>query len=132
MASKKNKKPTASAIKQRAGLLLNTFLREIAEEETEFIKDDDNGEDRMVSKAEALARMIWNRALGFEETRLEKDKEIIIAHPPDKFYVGILFDRIEGRAAPVSVGGKKQRTIADKVGEQSKKRINNIAKKSVE
>jgi hypothetical protein len=131
MASKKDKKPTASTVKKRAGLLLNTFLREIAEEETEFLKDDDDG-DRMVTKAEALARMIWDRALGFEEKRMEKDKEVTIEHPPDKFYVGILFDRIEGRAAPVSYGGKKQRTIADKVGEQSKKRINNIAKKSIE
>ena len=56
---------------KKAGQLLSQFIRSIALEETELIKGAD-GEDQMASKAEALARLMWQRALGYVEQRIEK------------------------------------------------------------
>ena len=54
--------------KTKAGKLLSSFIRAISEEQTEFIKADGGGEDRMATKAEALARIMWKEALGYEVT----------------------------------------------------------------
>lgn len=121
------KKPD-KAHRTRAGQLLSKWLREIAEEETEFIKDD-NGEDRMVTKAEAVARLIWKKALGYSEKKINsKGIEVTENHPPDRAMMSMIFDRIEGRA-PVSTDmGKKKRSVADKVSEQGKLRIKQAGK----
>jgi len=68
----------------KAGKLLSSFIRAIAEEETEFLKGKDGSEDRMVSKAEALVRSMWKRALGYTETIIEDGKESKRTYPPDK------------------------------------------------
>lgn len=121
-----------SKAKQRAGMLLSSLLRNIAEEETEFLKvAGDN--DRMITKAEALARLIWKKGLGWtEKVTAEDGTETEVSHHPDRVYVAILLDRLEGRVAAVEVGGKERRTVADRVGEQSKKRINSISKDATE
>lgn len=105
--------------KTRAGKLLSGCLKMIAEEVTEF----DTTSDRMISKAEALSRIIWRDALGYEEI----DKSgITHIHRPDKACIGIVFDRIEGRAQTAISEGDGKLTAADKVSEQGKKRINDI------
>lgn len=129
--AKKNKQPTIKGAKQRAGLILSSLMRSIAEEVTESITLD--GENKMISKAEALVRMTWKHALGFTEMRRSEEgaNMIEVVHQPDRVYASMLYDRIEGRVAAVEPGKKEKRTVADKVGEQSKKRINSIAKDSV-
>ena len=111
----------------KAGRLLSKWLRQIAEEPTEFIKDDNN-EDRMATKAEAIARLIWKKALGYTTTEVVKGETINTIYAPDKGMISLLYDRIEGRA-PVStdVGGK-QRSTADRVSEQGKSRIEQAGK----
>ena len=106
----------------KAGQLLSKWLRQIAEEETEFVKDD--GDDRMATKAEAIARLIWKKALGYTEKKIDsKGVEVTENYPPDRGYIGVLLDRIEGRA-PISTDmGKKQRSTADRVSSQGKLRI---------
>ena len=127
---KKDKKPTIKGSKQRAGLILSSLLRNIAEEVTELAIID--GEDKMVSKAEALARLTWKHALGFTEKRVNDDGiKCEIIHLPDRIYATMLYDRLEGRVAAVEPGKKEKRTVADKVGEQNKKRLNEIAGDSV-
>ena len=128
----KDKKPKTKRGKlTRAGQLLSQFIRDIALEETEFVKDTD-GEDRMASKAEALARLMWKKALGYIEEKVNDDgsKERII-HPPDRTMMAMIFDRMEGRAPLVNPDKKDRRTIADKVSEQGAKRINKIADSSL-
>ncbi len=119
-----------SKAKQRAGMILSGLLRDIAEEKTELGGTVDD--PAMISKAEALARLIWKKGLGWTE-QIHRDNELVdIEHPPDRVYVGMLLDRLEGRVAAIETGGKERRTVADKVGEQSKKRINSISKDAVE
>lgn len=113
-------------LRTRAGKLLSSYIRQIAEEQTEMVKDPKSGEDRMATKAEALARLIWKRALGFTEQRVNKGQLEDIYHHPDRSLMGLLFDRMEGRA-PLTIGeGEEKTTVAERVSEQSKKRINKV------
>lgn len=123
------KKPD-KAHRIKAGQLLSKWLRQIAEEETEFIKDD--GNDRMVTKAEAIARLIWKKALGYSEKKINsKGVEVTENHPPDRTMINLLLDRIEGRAPMSTDMGKKKQSIADKVSEQGAKRIKEAGKINV-
>ena len=112
--------------KQRAGLILSSLLRDIAEEKTEV--NDSVDDPKMISKAEKLARLIWKKGLGWTEQQLVNNELTDIAHPPDRVYVGMLLDRLEGRVAAVEPGKKERRTVADRVGDQIKKRINSVSK----
>lgn len=115
----------------KAGMLLSKYIKEIADEETEFIKDDDGG-DRMASKAEALARTIWKLALGFDETHVAvKDGVEIktkIPHAPNSTYVGIILDRTEGRAPLITDGKDGKLSVPDRISQEGKNRINSIIK----
>ena len=111
----------------KAGKLLSSFIRQIAGEVTEFVKDPD-GEDRMVTKAEKLARIMWKEALGCEEEQdVYKDGVKTgtkkITHRPDKSMIGLLWDRIEGRAPLMSTDDGRKLSAAERVTEQGKKRI---------
>ena len=108
----------------QAGKLLTSFIRDIAEEETEFIKNSDSVEDKMATKAEALARLIWKRALGFEEIKEDKNGvPITLVHAPDKGCIAVIFDRMEGKAPAALDEGAEKLTAAERVSEQGKKRI---------
>jgi len=116
------KKPD-KAHRTRAGQLLSKWLRQIAEEETEFVKDD-NGEDRMVTKAEAIARLMWKIALGYTVEERNDDGTITKTHyAPNRAMMNLLLDRIEGRAPVSTEMGKKKQSVADKISEQGAKRI---------
>lgn len=114
----------------KAGQLLSQFIRTIALEETELIKGVD-GEDKMVSKAEALARLTWKKALGYTEQKKIDGVLTDIVHQPDRIYAGMLWDRMEGRAPLMNPEKKDRRSIADRVSEQGKKRSNKIAESSL-
>ena len=112
-------------LRTRAGKLLSSFIRQIAEEKTELLKDP-SGDDKMITKAEGLARLIWKKALGYKETQVIKGELTDIYHHPDKYLMGLLFDRIEGKA-PLMIGeGDDKITATERVSEQGKKRINEV------
>ena len=106
----------------KARQFLTSFLKKIADEQTETLFIE--GEDKMITKAEALARLIWKMALGYEETNIVNGEMLpSIIHNPNKGMMGLLFDRIEGRAVPVAEVGKEKKDIADKISAQGKSRI---------
>lgn len=121
-----------------AGKLLSKFIKEIASE----IHDDPvikaKGEDAvMLTKAETIARYIWKMALGWEEeVEIYKDGVKVGIRPehhrPDKWAINMIWDRMEGRvgAADLKAGSDKA-SLADKVSEQGKKRLSQIAKSSL-
>ncbi len=116
----------------RVGKLLSNYIRQIAEEETEMVTDPKSNEDRMATKAEALARLIWKKALGWTELQVVKGETIDIRHHPDKYLMGLLFDRMEGRA-PLTVGDSDGKmTTAERVTEQGVKRIESAGELSKE
>ncbi|HDY69118.1 hypothetical protein LCGC14_1727910 [marine sediment metagenome] len=112
--------------KRKAGVLLAGLLKQIALEKTELVQID--GEDKIVSKAESLARMVWQMALGYEENKVTSDGVKNIEHPPNKGMMAVLLDRIDGRAVPVSDVGDRERSIADKITDQGKSRIKEAGK----
>ncbi len=116
----------------RAGQLLSKFIKDIANEETEFVKDEDGG-DYMATKAEALARTIWKRALGFDEKLKKRNKdgvevETTIPHAPNSTYIGIILDRTEGRAPLITDGKDGKLKIADRINQEGVNRVNSIIK----
>ena len=108
--------------KIRAGQLLSSHLRKIAQEETEFVAGPDG--DVMVSKAEALARLMFKLALGWEEKDVKTNKTKI--HNPSAGMIALIWDRIEGRSVPLASGDKQGRTLPKKVSEESKNRLNRM------
>ena len=127
-----------SGTKAKASRLLTQFIREIAEEThiDPLITGEGIDDARMITKAEALARYMWNAALGYKQKVevLDKvtgqvigDKEVI--HFPDKTYVTMLYDRLEGRVPTVEIKDEDTKaTVADKGSGEGKKRLNNLAK----
>jgi len=109
--------------KARAGRMLSEFLRRVAQEKTELVTVD--GEDIMVTKAEAMARGMFKIALGYEEFDPKKQKTTV--HKPSAGMMALIFDRMEGRAAPSNEGERSKRTLPKKVSAENKKRLNNMA-----
>lgn len=107
----------------KAGKLLSRYIRQIAEEETEFVKED--GEDRMATKAEALARQIWKQALGFTELVVTDPllPPVEVVHKPDLKMLALLYDRMEGRATPATEDETLRPSTAQRITEQGKDRI---------
>lgn len=103
--------------KQRAGRILSEYLRGIGTEKTELITDPSTGKTKVVSKAEALARQIWEKAIsGGVDGGISLD------------WTKLLLDRVEGKPGvnDDAAQGTKP-TAADRVSEMNKKRINGFA-----
>jgi hypothetical protein len=125
--------------KRAASKLVTQFIRQIAEEihEDPLITGPAIDDSRMITKAEALARFMFRAALGYKEKveiidsktgQVTGTKEVI--HFPDKAYVTLVYDRLEGRVPTVEVKETDNKpSIADKVTQQGKNRLNNLAKK---
>ena len=116
MAAKSQK-----GIKTKAGQLLSRFLRQVAEEVTELSQKD--GEDVLISKAQKMADIMWREALGYEEVEIGKQgQRIVHVHKPDKTMIGLIYERMEGRA-PLAQEGSGKQEISERVDEQAKNRI---------
>jgi hypothetical protein len=103
------------------GAILSKFLRALA---VEVETVDDSGDP--VIKAAALAKLVWQYALGFEKSDPDKpDKKITI--PPDWRAIELLYNRIEGKI-PLAVVEDQGRSLADKVSDLGKAKINSMAK----
>ena len=111
--------------KTRATRLLSRFIREIAEE-TEFVKGEGSDDDRMVSKAEILARKMWRIAQGWTEIIITDGVSKEIVHPPDMKMAAIVMDRLEGRCGTAQDDEVTRPTTSVRVSEQGKKRIDAI------
>ena len=130
----RTEKDIVSDPKVKAGTLLSKFIKEIADENTELVKDSKTGEDREATKAEALARIIWKGALGWVDVEEVTDKKGVVTgtkekrYYPDKTYVNIILDRMEGKAAMGTEKDKGQKaSLVDRISDQAKKRLNVLA-----
>lgn len=108
--------------KSKAGMLLSSYLKQIANEQTECICGTD-GDDRMATKAEKLARIIWEGALGCKDTKIVHGERVDVIIPPDRSMINLIFDRIEGRAPMSTTDPRKKPTVSERITEQGKQRI---------
>jgi len=128
MAKRKseNKNLLELGSKQRAGRLLSEYIRAIGTEVDQVVQDEvpegcAPGMPRMVSKAEALARHIWRKALP------HKDDEGV-KHEPDLNYVRIVLERAEGKPGTVEQEKEPSReAIPDRISRINAERLNRIS-----
>lgn len=113
-------------LKIKAGRMLSQYLKEMADEVTEFIPGDKDREDRWVTKGEALSRSIWKFALGWKEMVLNKKKNVVeeVIHKPDKSMIHMIFDRMEGKVPVTGGSARKKIPVDQRMVEQHKKRLN--------
>jgi hypothetical protein len=116
----KPKAPSVLGQKSRAGRLLSHHLRLIAQECTELGPDE-----QMITKAEFLARTMFRLALGSKTTDPKTNIEEIVV--PDRGMIALIWDRIEGKAAPTDAADDKKMTVPKKVSAENKKRLNSMA-----
>ncbi len=116
-----------------AGMILTKCLREIAAEKTEVGGLDSAGKNRMITKTEALARVMFKLALGYEEEidsfdkKTNKLKRIKKIFRPDSTMIAMVYDRLEGKVATDTDNTKKKQPLSSKVSEAAKQRVNKLA-----
>lgn len=125
--------------KRAANKILTQFIRDIANEMSdELLVTGPHVEDsRIMTKAEALARYMWKAALGYKEEVEVLDKksgQVLgvkeVVHFPDKTYVTLLYDRMEGKVPTVEIRDTDSKpTVADRVSKEGANRLNNLAKR---
>lgn len=110
--------------KKRAGHLISSFIRSVAQEKVA-------GDKGQLTRAEALARLLWDMALGVVKTVDMDTGKILVGYaPPDKHAMDVIMDRMEGRVGTFEDEKKKSESIPDKISRKNKNRINKLSKKS--
>ena len=116
MAGKKDK------IKEITGRLLTKKLRELA---VDMVSISDDG--KPVTRAEKLAMIMWDHALGYTEQTKNKTGSLIdIEHKPAPWAITLLMDRIEGKVANAADPGVDRPSLGQRLKETGAKRINKI------
>jgi hypothetical protein len=100
--------------------VLTRFLKELAGTLSDRIGDD----GRVVTKAEALALVIWERAIGYTETDDDGGK---VAHKPEPWAVALVYERLEGRCPTAQDVGTNKGTVGERISELSKIKINALS-----
>lgn len=103
---------------------LTQHLRELAVE-TETMTD----EGELITRSEALAQLLWKKALGYKETVVVKDKsDEIICHKPEAWAIQMIYERMEGKAPIAIIDEKQQITAAEKISDLARTKLNQQAK----
>ncbi len=118
------KKTTPAGIKRAATVELSKLIKRIGHEQHTI---DDVGAG--ITKFEALARYVWDAALGYTSKDVKSGVEVV--YHPDKGFINLIFERTEGKVAPAaSSDGNKKATLSTRIKEQSKRRLNQMSKET--
>lgn len=103
---------------------LTRYLERLAEE---MHTVEDGGDP--ISKSEALARLLWNKALGYTEQVLKDGSWMEVSHPPESWAIHLVYDRLEGRVNTTDKAKDTdtEKPIHEKVAEIAKARLNAAA-----
>ena len=108
---------------------LQKWLTEIGRESNDE-KLGSDGRITTITNDEQLARMIWQRALGYIETSTDKNgQEHVTIHLPDAKAQQFIFERREGKAAEVHEGDGL--TAGQKIANDIKDQLNDLAQKTL-
>lgn len=111
------------AIEKLSARALTSALKKIA---AEVMSIEDDGSP--ITRHDALARLMWNKALGWTEILVDDHgTQKKVSHPPESWAMQYIFERLEGKAAPMVQEREAGVSAADKVRELSKDRLNKIA-----
>jgi len=107
----------------RVGKVLSEYLRGISTERTELTLNPTTGKTEIVSKAEALARTIWNKALGVEYD--EGTHQYVQTGNVSIAWIKFLVDRIEGKTGVTSDDPASLKPdIAERISDVNRDRLN--------
>ena len=112
--------PKKKKIKAPTGAILSKYLRMLALDIETMNEDGD-----LVTKAEALAGLVWKYALGFEEQDPD-NPEKTLCHRPATWAVDLLYNRIEGKI-PLAAIEEGAHSLTERVTEMGKAKINALS-----
>ena len=104
---------------------ITQHLRELAAEAQDWSE-----EDGVLTKGECLARLLWRKALGWEERTLDDEgAERIVKHPPEAWAIQLIYDRMEGKVPQAAeTEGDRRMTAASKVRELAASQVSSLAR----
>ena len=99
---------------------LTESLRELSAEAHDLAEDGG-----MLTKGEALARLLWKKALGWNEpSEDDEGQRSMIFHEPASWAIQLVYDRLEGKSPQAPSEETERITAAEKVRELAVARIN--------
>jgi len=96
---------------------LTKYLRELVGEV--HTVDDDGG---VITKGEALAQLLWNKALGYLVMDPKKKEEVY--SKPESWAIQLIFERLEGKTPSDPMDDAHRPSIAERVSEIAVSRLN--------
>lgn len=109
------------ALPKYSGKELTKHLRTLAME-AEGINPSGDTE----TKAEALARLLWKKALGYSEVRQTEGGPREVSCPPEAWAIQLVYERLEGKVAQSSPEEAGKITAAERVTDLARSRINGL------
>mgnify|MGYP006272615441 CR=1 FL=1 len=104
---------------------LTENLRQLAAEAHDW-----SMEDGAITKGEALAKLLWKKALGYtEETTDDEGNTKQVYHKPEAWAIQLVYERMEGKT-PQAIQDDEgnKRKAKDEVRDLAKARLNDLAK----
>ena len=106
---------------------LTQHLRELAAQAHDWSE-----EDGAITKGEALARLLWKKALGYKEVKVDDEgNEKEEWRPPESWAIQLVYDRMEGKTPQAVTEDETRITAAEQVSELAKNRLTALADKLV-
>ncbi len=110
------------ALPKYSGKELTKHLRLLAMEAEGLSPDGDTE-----TKAQALARLIWKRALGYTDIRRTEKGTVEVNCPPEVWAIQLVYERLEGKVANTAPEESGKLSAAERVSDLSKARINGLS-----
>lgn len=106
---------------------LTNHIREMAAEVHTLLDDG-----TCVTRGEALALLIWRKALGGTEVSIDDEgNETKLEIKPEPWAINLIYDRIEGKTPQAVSAEEGTITAVEQVRDLAKQRINTLASKHV-
>jgi len=101
---------------------LTAHLRELAAEAHEWTMAEG-----ALSRGEALAKLLFNKALGWTEAVLDDEgRETRVTHKPESWAIQLIYDRLEGKTPQAAPEDEGRMTALDHVRDLAKVRLNSL------
>ena len=111
---------------------LTDYLESIGKEIHDRGFADAEGNIRVITKDEQLAREVWARALGYEKETVNSDGTMIHrVVPPDYRAQEFIWERREGKSAPM-IEEKRDASLVEKISEITKSQVNEVAEQAID
>lgn len=103
---------------------LTEHLRQLAAEAHDWTE-----EDGVITKGEAMARLLWKKALGWSESTVDDEgNEKKVYHKPESWAIQLVYERMEGRTPQALTEEEDQgRKVHEEVRDLARARLNDLA-----